>query len=195
MNKLTITLLILSTLSACAHGNTQKDAALNAGPANASVSPESASTDAVSIEAKLAAAEQGTSDVTEVKFEKGSRTLPALYLKKIDSAVEVAEKKAPLDRVSLAVWSDTEMPKHHQPALPDSDVRLANDRGETLKAYLQQKHAKLSVDIVNMAEKPGKLKRFLKTEDVRIQQQIEIAGQGDPKASRAVIIIETKQKK
>ena len=169
-------------LSSCA-GNTKKDAALNGGPEAPQVSAAAESKDSVSIEAKLAAAQENTTDVTEVVFEKGSRTLPALYQKKIEVTLSAAKKKAPLKHVTLVVWGDS--------GKSGANQKLATDRGETLKAYIHQEYAKLSTDVVNMEKKPGKLKAFLRTDDVRIQQAMKAGAAGDAKASHAFVIVET----
>ena len=187
-------LLLLISGVGCA-GNTVKDAALTETKGHPSAnypSPETAGRESVSIEAKLAGAAQNTSEVTEVKFEKESRTLSEVYQKKIDAALAVAEKKAPLLQVTVAAWSDSEMPRHHEPELSKEQQKLATDRAEVVKAYIQQKHAKLSTTLVNMAARPSKISNFLRTQAVRIQQAMEGAGPGDPKASHAVVIIETR---
>jgi hypothetical protein len=193
--KLIYCFTFLMIFSACA-GNTKKDAAINEqdshSTASAGVVADDVSKDSVSIEAKLAAAQHDTTNVTEVKFEKNSRTLPELYLNKINNALLAAEKHAPLSHVTIVVWSDEEMPADDAAALSQGSENLANDRGETIKAYVHEKHAKLSTNIVNMAKHPGKIHKFLKTDDVRIQKAMEVAGKGDPKAAHAVIIIETK---
>ena len=184
----------LLVLSHCA-GNTKKDAALNdhASDDQAKASAAAASKDAVSIEAKMVGAQQGTSNVTEVRFEKGSIEVSKSASEKLENALIAAEKKDRLKRVTLVVWSDTEMPKGESD-LSASDIALAADRGQALIHLVESKREGLKIQVVNMAEKPGKIKKFLKTDDVRIEEALETAGHGDPKASRAVIIIETKRK-
>ena len=93
MTKLQMAGIVFASIALinCA-GNTVKDAALTEVPTGGKPSSEAADQGAVSIEAKLAAAQQGTTDVTEVKFEKGSRTLSPTDLKKLENAFETAVK-------------------------------------------------------------------------------------------------------
>jgi hypothetical protein len=193
MKKILISPLIFAILySSCAH-DTVKDAKMNEAEAQSSA-PAAGSKDAVSIEAKLAAAQDDTSQVTEVKFEKGTNRLSKSYEDKIEKALLAAEKIAPITHVTLVAWSDSEMPKKHQ-TLSKGAIDLAKVRAKTIEESIHVKRPKVSVETVNMAEHPTKFKKFLKTNDVRIQQALIDAGSGDSKAAHAIIIIEVKQKK
>jgi hypothetical protein len=190
--KLILPLLFAVLYSSCAH-NTVKDAKMN-DVASQGSAPEANSKDAVSIEAKLAAAQDDTSQVTEVKFEKGTNRLSKSYDDKIIKALESAEKIAPITHITIVAWSDLEMPKKHQ-KLSNAAVDLAKVRAKTIEEFIHVKRPKISVETVNMAEHPTKFKKFLKTNDVRIQQALIDAGSGDSKAGHAIVIIEIKQKK
>jgi hypothetical protein len=186
-------LLFSLTLAACA-GDTKKDAALNETQASNAAAPAQKETNkAVSIEAKLAAAEKNAANVTEVVFRPGTRVLEKDYVEKLNKALDAAAKKAPLKHLTILAWADREMPAPNQGALPDDQRKLANDRGEVVKAIAQQKHARLGSDIVNMADSPGAVQKFLRTDDFRIREALQHAGKDDKKASHAVLIIELKQ--
>jgi hypothetical protein len=184
-----LSLLFLASLVSCAHG-TQKDSKLDISAPNSKGSPN----DSTSIEAKLAAAEDGSSDVTDIKFKKTSSHLSEKNKKKNEAALARAQKQAKITHSSIVAWSDEEMPKHSEKNLSKGSIELASTRAQVIKDYLQNNHPGFGIEIVNMAKRPGKFKDFLETNDVRIQKAFATAGTGDSKASHAIIIIETDQK-
>ena len=179
-------LIFLIVFAGCAHGDSKKD------------SSQSTSSDAkssgVSIEAKQAGAEEGTSLVTEVQFEKGSASLSLPEQKRISDSFSDVEKKHPLKRVSILSWGDVEMPTQDQKDLPDSEVKLAEVRADFLAQFIHSLNSGVKTDTVNMAKKPGKLKEFLKTKDVRVRELLEMSqGKADPKASKSILLIFTQK--
>lgn len=186
LKNLALTLFIIHAMTACSHETKRP------------LQPK----DEVSIEAKQAAAENGTPHVTEVKFKKGSKELTQKEWKKIDLAFRDAEKTKKLDHILIAAWSDEELPAEDKKDLTVRAVSLAEARGEKIKNHLIGKSSELKIEIVNMAERTGKVKEFLKTEDARLQASFETAGIPNadskkptvtPKSSRAVIIFALKR--
>lgn len=168
------------------------------GPAAQSATPKSD----VSIEAKLAAAQVGSSFVTEITFPKSSSIATSEQLRKIDAAMAQARKYAPVTRATVVAWPDAEMPTIEQKTLDRPHIQLAEQRGDFLRDYLKQEDRALSVSEVNMAKRSGKVNRLLKTESARIQQSFDAADAprdhslvdpGLPKASKAIVIFYTKK--
>lgn len=79
----------------------------------------------VSIESKQAAAQIGSSHVTEVEFQKTTGVLEKAELKKIEQTLADAERKSPIDHVSIAVWSDSEVAKNKEQASQPKENRKA----------------------------------------------------------------------
>lgn len=174
-------LFCLTWLSACGTGQTRDDDVVYHPAA-----------ETASIEAKMAAAQSESSDVAEVQFKNGQSDLAAREMKKLKDGLNQALKKHPIDRVTLAVWSDSEMPKDRD--LPTADIELAQARGETIRQQLKGIDSNLRVKFINMAEKPGAIKTFLKSESVRIRETLESAGSSNAKASRAIVIFRSSSK-
>ncbi len=155
----------------------------------------------VSIESKQVAAGAGTPHVTEVKFKKNSSALSVADQKKIEKAIKQAEKTIHLDEVTIVTWSDSELPAENQEKLSDEEVKLADDRAKALENFVK-KNRKPSIEIVNMAKRSGKLEKFLKTDDARIQQAYEVVGvahtdskeKTELKAGKGVLILSGKSK-
>lgn len=154
--------------------------------------------DRVSIEAKQAAAQAGTPYVTEVRFEKGTAVLRPSELVRVAKALADAEKSVKLEHVTIVAWSDSELPKTGEDDLPREAVDLASDRARALENFVKEERPGLDVGAVNMAQRAGRIERFLKTEDARMQEAFELAGiphagaNGNSvgaKASKAVLII------
>jgi hypothetical protein len=186
MKKIILCLLFL--FSACA-GDTKKDSRLEG-----AIPPENNAKNSVSIEAKLAAAQDDTQDLTEITFDKTSSALTSTGAERVNTALATAQKKAKIKHVLLVVWSDAEMPKGAE-SLPEDEVKLAEARAKTLRDYIKQQHQDLKVKTVNMAKKSNRLDHFLKTKDARIQDALSSSGTGSPKASHAVVIIQTERQK
>lgn len=152
----------------------------------------------VSIESKQVAAQVGTPYVTEMKFKKGASSLFPAATKKIKTALDDAAKNVKIESVTIVAWSDSELPSDEQKELDDASVELAAKRGETLKKFVESIVPKVSAEVVNMAKRPGKLKKFLKTQDARVLAAFESVGvahadspnkTAESKASSGVLII------
>jgi hypothetical protein len=186
----TLTLIFIFSLAACSHSEPKpmtETPAANAAPLSPSTTESEKKS--VSIEAKLAGAQDNTPYVTEVKFEKNSSELSPAEQKKIIDLLHDAKPRAeanhqPITHVKFLVWSD----------LPDAAVHLAEARGQTLTLLLHEQDASLTTHTINMAQEPSKFHEFIKTDSVRIRESLDIAGKADPKASHAIVMLVTKQK-
>jgi hypothetical protein len=171
----------LAYLNACGTGKTREDEV-----------PYHPAAETASIEAKMAAAQSESSDVAEVKFTQGETGLEKSEIQKLKDGLTQAQKKHKINRVTVAVWSDSEMPDDGD--LPDPEVSLAKERGQKLRTQLKTFDSNLRVKVINMAEKPGAIKTFLKSESVRIRDTLESTGHANAKASRAIVIFRSRSK-
>lgn len=154
-----------------------------------------------SIEAKQVAAQEGSSRVSEIHFEKGQIESSVKEKEKIDRLVTAATKKGSIRKALLIVWADQEMPAAPGRDLARTEVDLAENRGKALTAYLHGKYPDMRTEIISMAKRSGKLSEFLRTKEARIQDSlaeadVPTAEKRDrtslSKASRAIVILELK---
>lgn len=91
-----------------------------------------------------------------MKFAKTKYELPKTSQERVKRLVEQAQSAGKLSRVQIAVWADQEYPSVHTKTLSSDQVRLAKERGEELKATIQQWEAdikKIRGDLhVNLTE-------------------------------------------
>ena len=195
---------ILVSLAACSHGHRN--------PEDPTAGTESPSTpppphDVVSIEAKQAAAEAGTSTVTEVRFPKRSARLSDVESKRVRDLCIDATRRSPIRRAMIVAWSDSEMPDKKGAELSENDIALARARAEAVELVLHRVAPGARTKIVNMAEKSGKLENFLKTQNARVKESFELAGTphagkveeakkdgSTAKASHAIVILTLQEK-
>lgn len=137
---------------------------------------ETAGAPATSIEAKQLAAENQSSYVTEVGFARGGRGLSTEAKGKIDNIVKEAGANGKIDDVKVIVWADQEYPSVNAGELSHAQRKLADQRGEAIKKYLNQDRRGVDVDVYSMAERPGAISRLLDTTDARFKRSLEIAG-------------------
>ena len=192
MKKLCPASVALLILNACATGNTVEHAKLDDLPPDVA-SKEEAGKDQVSIEAKLAGAQLGTPYVTEVKFTRGSINLALAELKKMERAYAYAAKTSTPTKTTIVVWSDSEAATEQSGDLSKEDIQLAQDRGESILKYLSFHQLGKSSRIVNMAQRPTELRKFLKTRGARVQEALESSGNASQKASKAILLIATRK--
>jgi hypothetical protein len=200
-------LVLILIFTACSQSEVKKESGLAQPPAADQTpptppqtqKPTQAQKDSVSIEAKLAAAQDNSADVTEAIFEKGSEKLSLSDQKKISATFIESEKRAHhggtrISRVIFLVWSDSEMPPENGKDLSDADLKLAAARGATLKNYMQPLFPNVHYTFINLAKQPTFWKKFIRADSVRIRESLETAGTGDRKASRAIVIMVRKRR-
>jgi outer membrane protein OmpA-like peptidoglycan-associated protein len=153
---------------------------------------EDSAKNTVSIDAKMAGAQTGTSFVTEVKFKKGSINLAPADLKRIELAYADASKNAKPDNTTVIIWGDSEGATEKTGDRSAEEMQLAEDRGQAIIKYLSIHQLSASNHLVNMAKRPADVKKFLKTRGARIQEALQRAGHATHNTSKAILLIGTK---
>ena len=132
-----------------------------------------------------------------IAFDKGETRLSAMDKRSLqDLAYKVRESGKEVDDIKIVTWADEEykMDKGAKEA-SNSDIIMARQRAESIKRYLQEDLMEdEDIDFYNMAQKPGPLSRFFKTDEAVIKQAFEQNKDenmlSDNRASKALIIIE-----
>lgn len=79
----------------------------------------------------------GTAWSTEVKFEPGQSTLPKDRLTEVAGIISRAQEAGQIEEIKVITWSDGELPPKGGKA-PNSEVKLAEARSESLKKYINK---------------------------------------------------------
>lgn len=156
-----------------------------------------------SAETEQASATLGATKVSEISFEAGKATLTKEAQDDIRSIIQEAMKQGKINEVKAAVWADREYPVEENKA-PKQDVKLANQRADTLKKFIKNELKVKDVNTYNMAERPNALEKFVNTSDAKVKSTLEATGaapktEGEKglfnqkaQASKAVIMIYVK---
>lgn len=159
---------------------------------------EAAPTTQASMEAKQLGAEQQTPYVTELEFDKGSSKLNSASQLKLERLLSRVQANENVDSIKVISWADQEYPTESSKGLPDSQKKLAENRNETIKNFVEKINDGLSVDTLSMAERPNEFAEFLGSEDARIKKSLETSGislsgssteQAKSKVSKAIVML------
>ncbi len=186
--KLAITFTTLALLSACSN---QPKAVDN------EARGEAKPTAVASIEAKQVAAEEQAYAVTEIVFKKGSSNLNAESQKKIKDLLKKVEKNQKIDEIKVITWSDEEYPSEDIAELSQGQQILVRQRNSKIRNFIRTQKKEADVEMISMAERPGKLSELWGDSDARLKKSLEDAGipnTGDAhksaaKASRSIVML------
>lgn len=134
---------------------------------------------------------------TSLSFEKGETQLSKedkVHLQ--DLAYKVRQSGREIDDIKIVTWADREygMGKGELEAT-NSDIILARQRAESIKRYLEEDLMEdEDIDFYNMAQRPGPLSRFFKTDETKVKEAFEANRDenmlSDNRASKGLVIIE-----
>jgi hypothetical protein len=156
--------LLIFTMSACSTGPETKASALP-------IKENKAKT----MESKYVANEIGAQEVAEIKFQRGSHSIPRNELIKIQKAVSDARKIGPVEEIRIVSWADNEYPSTYTKKLPEDQQELAELRANEIKTMLGADDA-IEVKTYNMAKRPGAVQTLLSTSDYQMKSALEKAG-------------------
>lgn len=146
-----------------------------------------------------AAADLDSQIVSSIRFGKGVRALSPAAKAEIDRAVDEALKRGDIAEVHVAVWPDAEYPAK-QRKLPARQIDLADDRGDRIEDYLDDRIAGADVEIHNMAKRPSAIADLFNTDDATLKEKLAARGiasskkaPGLARASSALVFIKLKQ--
>lgn len=149
-----------------------------------------------SIEAKQVAAQNETSYVTELTFDKGKSTLTKKSQTELQKLIRKAKTQGEIDEIKVITWGDEEYPSVHTKELSDAQIELAKKRNQSIEKFLKQTAQGIEIDHLNMAERPSALQEFIGSEDYRLKRALETAGvpttdtavKSPSKASKAIVM-------
>lgn len=157
---------------------------------------------AVNSNTQMAATKMGAAAVTEISFSKGSIELSDNAKSELQQFMTEAAKKGTIKEVRVAAWADQEYPQKDVSIAADQ-INLAEKRAEGIETYLKNSIniPNTRVSTINMAERPNKLQKILKTPGAQTKNTLESAGAAPTnkdqtgffglkgKASEAVVLV------
>lgn len=147
-----------------------------------------------------AAAEENATHVTEISFAKDSSELTEEARRSLVSIIDAARISRSIEDVKILAWADREYPSTRIKKLSTGERDLAENRTRVIKDFLNAHFDLADIDTVNMAKRPNTVQRWLRTDNARLKQAMEVAGIRDTdspndaraaKASRAVVMLIT----
>lgn len=132
---------------------------------------------AVNSNTQTAANQMGAAAVTEISFSTGSVELSDSAKSELQQFITEVSKKGSIKEVKVAAWADQEYPQK-EVSIATSQINLAEKRAEGIETFLNNSLniPKTSVSTVNMAERPNKLQKILKTPGAKTKSALESAG-------------------
>ena len=103
-----------------------------------------------------------------ITFNSNSSTLTDAAKASILDAILQERAKGRIEQVTIAAWSDSDLPKVGQ-KLPDLEINLAKSRVEAISVFLKREIGIVSVAAYNMAESSHRLARLFKTPDSELK--------------------------
>ena len=141
-----------------------------------------------SITARTLVAELGSNFVREIHFKKSSTRLSKKDQKKLKELNrEATKEKKDIKSVKIISWGDKEYPEKSKTE-SDKQEKLARERGQKVKKYLEKFGKGVTIDIINMAEKKSNLTPIIDSEEARIKESLTIQDFHKEKASLVIVI-------
>ncbi len=161
LEEILLTLTVSLAFSACANRTM-------------STSDETVKTPAMQKEVSIAE-RQGAEVVSRVQFEKGSAALTPEARQELNTAIEQARTMGKVKDVTVAVWSDSEMPARGE-KVSKQQVELASDRADEIENYIDDRFDIDNVKVHNMSREPNALAKVFSTADARFKEQLRREG-------------------
>jgi hypothetical protein len=115
---------------------------------------------------------------TTVVFPKGKSSLDSMskeYLKEL--AAKAHKTKKPIEEIRILAWSDNEYPDKVKGKSSQKDVKLANERAQKIKDYLEQDLKELEdIDAYNMAQRPNLMSKLFQNDEYEVKEAFESSG-------------------
>ncbi len=126
-------------------------------------------------ETESASVQLGAARVAQVEFDTGQSSIKPAEKDEVKTAIEEAKKNGKVSEVRIFSWADQEYPAKGVKA-PQSSVRLAEQRAESLKNMMKKDLGVTEVETYNMAKRPNALQDMLKTGTAKAKAQMETTG-------------------
>lgn len=111
-------------------------------------------------------------DSVTVSFSKGQASLSDSEKSNLKTALAAAKRDVKVDRILVAAWSDSDLPRSSEVKLSKEANDLAESRGDAIENYLDSLDAG-DVEIFNMAEHANWFERMFKTDEAQIKKSMK----------------------
>lgn len=132
--------------------------------------------------------------VTEIVFNKQSSELSSDGKSQLEDILKAAKGRGKIDEIKVLAWADGEYPV--KGAKGNDARKLADERAQEIKGYIEDNTRNIDLDLHNMAERPYVVQEMLKTSDARVKKSLEQAGLAQPqksgmppKSGRALVMV------
>lgn len=131
---------------------------------------------------------------TSLSFDRGESSLSDRdKINLQDLAKKIRDSGRDVDDIKILTWADKEYGEGK--GASNTEIILARQRAESIKRYMEEElMTDEDVDFYNMAQKPGPLSRFFKTNETKVQETFKANNDvnmlDDSHASKALVIIE-----
>lgn len=139
---------------------------------------------------------------TTVFFKKGRASLDSVSKQHLkDLASRAHKEKKEIDEIRILAWADKEYPDKVSGKTADRDIKLASERAQKIKDYLEEDlKEQEDIDSYNMAKRPDLLSKVFQNDEYKVKDAFETAGATGEKlpdgsvsytkASKAIVIID-----
>lgn len=139
---------------------------------------------------------------TTVFFKKGRASLDSLSKQHLkDLASRAHKEKREIEEIRILAWADKEYPDKVTGKSSEQDIKLASQRAEKIKDYLEvDLKEQEDIDSYNMAKRPDLVSKVFQNDEYKIKEAFETTGATGEKlpdgsvsytkASKAIVIID-----
>lgn len=113
--------------------------------------------------------------ISSVNFVPGQRVLSPDAANEINKAIEAAKQKGEIESIEVVVWPDVKRSRSGE-ALPPKERELAEERGESVKAFIDRRQPDSTVNVANMAEDLSPLSKIVDTKNIVVERRLTSLG-------------------
>lgn len=129
----------------------------------------------VGSEMESAAKSLGASTAEEVSFKEGTAQLTDSAKDSLRNVMKSAKENGTIEQVKVIAWADREYPVKGTKA-PKEDVKLANERIQSIKRFLKADQNVADVSGYNMTQRPNGVQKWLNTPQASVKDTLENTG-------------------
>lgn len=123
---------------------------------------------------------------TEVQFKKGKLTVPLSAKKEIKEMFYRARREGKIKAAKIISWADQALPLKKKKSLSSAQLKLVEDRNDSIEAYLERLDLRMVVGKISMAERPEVMEGILSREDRKLRRSFE--NSQDPNLSKSIVM-------
>lgn len=132
---------------------------------------------------------------TDVFFIKGEYFVPHSAKKNIKEMFENAKKTGKIYGAKIISWGDQLRSTNKNKSLSGGQLKLVEDRNDSIEAYLERLDLHMRVMKISMAEKPEVMDGLLSNEDRTLKNSLDTMNEMSPSKSIVLFLVKYKSKR